>query len=51
MSQDIKLDSSKFDIPEDAKAGKVFDRLMHINTVITEEGLHEAYYERHDKYS
>lgn len=49
MSQDIKLDSSKFDIPEDAKAGKVFDRLMHINTVITEEGLHEAYYERHDK--
>ena len=51
MSQDIKLDSSKFDIPDDAKAGKVFDRLMHINTVITEEGLHEAYYERHDKYS
>lgn len=50
MSENIKIDSAKFEIPEDAKAGKVFDRLMRINTVVTENGLHEAYYERHDKY-
>ena len=51
MNKEIKIDSSQFDIPEDAKASVVFDRLMRINTVTTEDGLHEAYYERHDKYS
>lgn len=50
MSENIKIDSTKFEIPEDAKAAKVFDRLMRINTVVTDNGLHEAYYERHDKY-
>ena len=50
MNENIKIDSTKFEIPEDAKASKVFDRLMRINTVVTDNGLHEAYYERHDKY-
>lgn len=48
--KDLKIDSSKFEIPEDAKAGKVFERLMRINVAATEGGLHEAYYEKHDKY-
>ncbi len=50
MNKNIKIDSSKFELPEEAKAGKVFDRLMRINAVATDSGLHEAYYEKHDKY-
>lgn len=48
--ENIKIDSSKFDIPEESKASKVFDRLMRINAVATENGLREAYYEKHDRY-
>ena len=50
MNENIKIDSSKFELPENAKAEKVFDRLMRINAVATDNGLHEAYYEKHDKY-
>lgn len=50
MSDNLKIDSSKFEMPEDAKVSQVFDRLMRINTAVTENGLHEAYYEKHDRY-
>ena len=49
-NQKIKIDSSKFELPEDAKASQVFDRLMRINAAVTDNGLHEAYYEKHDQY-
>lgn len=50
MSKDIKIDNSKFELPDNAKAEKVFDRLVRINAAVTDNGLHEAYYERHSKY-
>lgn len=50
MNADLKIDSKKFELPEEAKATEVFERLMKINAVETQNGLHEAYYEKHDRY-
>lgn len=50
MNNELKIDSSEFELPEDAKASQVFERLMRVNAAMTDNGLHEAYYEKHDKY-
>ena len=50
MKNELKIDSSAFELPEDAKASQVFERLMRVNAAMTDNGLHEAYYEKHDKY-
>lgn len=50
MNNELKIDSSAFELPEDAKANQVFERLMRVNAAMTDNGLHEAYYEKHDKY-
>jgi len=48
---EFALRQSEFELPEDAKITKVFERLMRVNAAVTENGLHEMYTERHDKYS
>lgn len=50
MESTLTLSAHEFALPEDAKVAKVFDRLMKINAAVTQNGLHEAYYERHDRY-
>ncbi len=50
MNNELKIDSSAFELPEDAKVSQVFERLMRVNAAMTDNGLHEAYYEKHDKY-
>ena len=50
MNNDLKIDSSGFELPEDAKVCQVFERLMRVYAAMTDNGLHEAYYEKHDKY-
>lgn len=50
MDAVLTLNPMEFELPEDAKVAKVFDRLMKINAAVTQNGLHEAYTERHDRY-
>lgn len=50
MENVLTLDMKEFELPEDAKVAKVFDRLMKINAAVTQNGLYEAYTERHDRY-
>lgn len=50
MEGTIVLNPKDFEMPEDAKISKVFDRLMKINAAVTQDGMREAYYERHDRY-
>jgi len=47
----LTLKRNEFEMPEDSKLSKVFDRLMKVNAAVTENGLHEVYTERHDQYS
>lgn len=51
MEGTLVLDRNEFEMPEDSKLSKVFDRLMKVNAAVTENGLHEVYSERHDQYS
>ena len=50
MSEAMVLNIQEFELPEDAKITKVFDRLMRINAAAARDDLHEVYYERHDRY-
>lgn len=50
MDATLTLTRNEFEMPEDSKLAKVFDRLMKINATVTENGLHEVYTERHDRY-
>lgn len=51
MEGTLTLNCNEFEMPEDSKLSKVFDRLMKVNAAVTENGLHEVYTERHDRYS
>ncbi len=51
MEATLTLKCNEFEMPEESKLAKVFDRLMKVNAAITENGVHEAYTERHDRYS
>ena len=44
------IDPREFELPEDSKIAKVFERLMKVNAAVTKNGLHEVYYESHDRY-
>lgn len=46
----MTIDPREFELPEDSKVSKVFDRLMKVNAAVTKNGLHEVYYESHDRY-
>lgn len=50
MADTLVLNPAEFEIPENDKVAKVFDRLMKINTAATQDGLREVYYERYDRY-
>ena len=50
MADTLVLNPADFEIPENEKVGKVFDRLMKINTAATQDGLREVYTERYDRY-
>lgn len=50
MSDTLVLDPAEFEMPENEKLAKVFDRLMKINAAATKDGLREVYYERYDRY-
>ncbi len=50
MADTMVLTAKEFEMPADAKISQVFDRLMRVNAAVTENGLHEIYYERHDRY-
>jgi len=51
MDNTMAINISEFELPEDAKITKVFERLMRVNAAVTQNGLHEVYTERHDQYS
>lgn len=51
MTDTLTLRSNEFEMPEESKLAKVFDRLMKVNAAVTENGVHEVYTERHDRYS
>ena len=51
MDATLTLNRNEFEMPEDSKLAKVFDRLMKVNAAVTENGLHEVYTERYDAYS
>lgn len=50
MAQALTLDARDFALPTEAKITEIFDRLMRVNAAVTENGLHEMYTERHDRY-
>lgn len=50
MAQTIALDMNQYELPECEKVTKVFERLMNINAVFTQNGVKEVYTERHDQY-
>lgn len=50
MDGTIVLNPMDFELPEDAKVSKVFDRLMKVNAAVTQNGMREVYYEKHDQY-
>ncbi len=50
MAQALTLDAREFELPAEAKITEIFDRLMRVNAAVTENGLHEMYSERHDRY-
>lgn len=50
MAQALALNAKEFELPAEAKITEIFDRLMRVNAAVTENGLHEMYSERHDRY-
>lgn len=50
MDGTIVLNPSEFEMPEEAKISRVFDRLMKVNAAVTQNGIREVYYEKHDRY-
>lgn len=50
MADTLVLNRNEFELPEDAKITKVFEKLMRVNAVETANGLREMYTERHDRY-
>jgi len=50
MERNIVLNPRDLEMPDDAKISKVFDRLMKINAAVTQDGMREVYYEKHDRY-
>lgn len=44
------LHTNEFELPAEAKISEIFERLMRVNAAVTENGLHEMYTERHDRY-
>lgn len=50
MDGTIALNPSDFEMPEEAKISRVFDRLMKVNAAVTQNGMNEVYYEKHDRY-
>lgn len=50
MEATLTLKANEFALPEDAKIAKVFERLVRVNAAVTENGMHEVYYEHHDRY-
>lgn len=46
----IAIPVSEFELPDDAKVTRVFERLMRVNAAVTQDGLREVYTERHDRY-
>lgn len=50
MADTLVLNRNEFELPEDAKITKVFEKLMRDNAVETANGLREMYTERYDRY-
>ena len=50
MAQTIALDMNQYELPECEKVTKVFERLVNINSALTQNGVKEVYTERHDQY-
>ncbi len=50
MADTMVLRASEFELPAEAKISEIFERLMRVNAAVTENGLHEMYTERHDRY-
>lgn len=50
MTDTMVLPASEFELPDEAKISEIFERLMRVNAAVTENGLHEMYTERHDRY-
>ena len=51
MAESIALDMTQYELPEDAKVTKVFERLMNINNAVSQNGVKEMYTERYDAYN
>lgn len=51
MTDTMVLSAKEFEMPAEAKISQVFERLLRVNAAVTENGLHEMYTERHDRYS
>ncbi len=50
MADTMVLNVNEFELPAEAKITEVFEKLMRVNASVTENGLHEMYSERHDRY-
>ena len=50
MEGTMVLDPRDFELPEEAKVTRVFERLIKINDAVTENGVRDIYYEHHDQY-
>ena len=51
MAVTMVLTAKEFEMPAAAKISQFFERLLRVNAAVTENGLHEMYTERHDRYS